>query len=741
MKEREIDYGRRKFLKISFLAGCALLAAVYLPRSNGGKRNKNKPDAVYMPGAWIKIAVDNTVTIIVRHSEMGQGITTALPMIVAEELEADWSRIRFEIAPVEKVYKNPAFNYQMTGASTGVRTSWNILRYAGASLRELLIAAAAETWNVPARECRAEKSKVFHDTGGRSLEYGQLIDKVVNLPLPGKIPLKKPGDFKIIGKRIPRLDTALKIEGRALFGTDTDVKTPGLLAVTAAHPPVFGTKIKNFNADKTRSLPGVRDVVVINGGIATAADTFWQAMKGMEALKIEWTKNSNKNLDSEKIFKRWAELGEKKGKTIYKTGDVHPFFKKNNHIIRAVYEIPYQAHATPEPMSCTAYVHDNRCEIWAPTQNQDAVQEAASRITGFSHKWIHVYTTFLGGGFGRRISADYAAEAVEMSKALKAPVKLMWTREEDMRHDYYRPASYNIIQAALNHKGLPVAWKHLIVGTDHLAQRCRERAPLKLPNSTPRLVKNITAYISGKLVSPIIAGMAAIAGADPHHYCINNVRLSFINDDPGIPVGSWRSVSHSANVFIVESFIDEIAARTGRDPYDLRYELLSQSPRRRNVLELAASKSGWGKPAPKGIHRGISFHEFHKTILCFVAEVSVGGPGKIKVHRVVCAVDCGIAINPKIIEAQIEGAIAYGLSATLKSAVTIRNGQVEQSNFDDFPILRMNEMPVVEVHIVKSANPPTGIGEAGVPLIAPAVANAVFSATGKRVRKLPIKLN
>ncbi|MCK5055416.1 MAG: xanthine dehydrogenase family protein molybdopterin-binding subunit [Candidatus Aminicenantes bacterium] len=739
MKKSEIDYGRRKFLKVSYIAGCALLADIYFPGCSSKTENKNRRDNLCAPDAWIKIGSDNTVTVIVNHSEMGQGITTAFPMIVAEELEADWSKIRFEIAPAAEIYKNPAFNYQMTGGSTSVRTSFNILRNAGATLRELMIAAAAKTWNAAVSECRAENSRVFHRAGKRSLTYGELIDKAANLPLPKNIPLKKPAEFKIIGKRMPRLDTLEKVYGSAVFGTD--VKMPGLLTATVVHPPVFGTKLKRFNSGKTRALPGVRDVVVINEGIAVVADTFWQARQGMEALEVEWTKSSGENPDSEKISQRWAKLANKEGKTIYKIGDVDKFFKKNNNIIRSIYELPYQAHATPSPMNCTAQVRDNRCDIWGPTQNQDAVQEVASKITGLDYASINVYTTFVGGGFGRRISADYAAEAVQISKKVKAPVKVIWTREEDMQHDFYRPASYNVMQAVLNHKGLPVAWMHRIVGADHLAQRLPERIPLKMPYKTPRLLRNLTEYLSGKLVSPVMAGMHAKEGAVPLPYNIDNVRLNFVNDDPGIPLGPWRSVSHSANAFIVECFIDEIAALTGRDPYELRYELLSHDPHMRNVLELAARKSGWGKPLPDGIHRGISFHEYHKTILCFVAEVSVSRTGKIKVHRVVCAIDCGIVINPKIIEVQMESAVAFGLTATLKSAITIRKGRVKQANFDDFPILRMNEMPKVEVHLVKSTNPPTGIGEAGVPLIAPAVANAVSSAAGKRIRKLPINLN
>jgi len=726
-------------LKISCLAGGALLAEIYFPGCSSKTENKNRREDLYSPDAWIKISADNSVTVMVNHSEMGQAITTAFPMIVAEELEADWSKMRFEIAPAAEIYKNPAFNYQMTGGSTSVRTSFNILRTAGATLRELLIAAAAKTWNVAVSECSVENSRVIHRGGKESLTYGELIDKTAKLPLPKNVPLKKPAEFKIIGKRMPRLDTLEKVYAGAVFGTD--VTMPGLLTATVVHPPVFGTKLKRFNADKTRALPGVKDVVVINEGIAVVADTFWQAAQGMEALEVEWTKNGNENLDSAKISKRWAELADKEGKTIYKIGNADKFFKKNKNTIRSTYELPYQAHATPSPMNCTAHVRDNRCDVWGPTQNQDAAQEVASKITGLDYSAINVYTTYVGGGFGRRITAEYVSEAVQISRAVKAPVKVIWTREEDMQHGFYRPASYNVMQAALNDKGLPVSWMHRIVGADHLAQRLPERTVLKMSYKTPRLIRNMAAVLTGKLVSPVMAGMHAKEGAVPLPYKIDNVRLNFVNDDPGIPLGPWRSVSHSANAFIVECFLDEIAAQAGKDPYELRYELLSHDPRMRDVLELAARKSNWGKPLPNGIHRCIAFHEYHKTLLCFVAEVSVSPTGKIKTHRVVCAIDCGIVINPKVIEAQMESGIAFGLTATLKSAITIDKGRVKQANFDDFPILRMDEMPKVEVHLVKSTNPPTGIGESAVPLISPAVANAVSAATGKRIRKLPINLS
>ena len=740
MGNDKVDKSRRRFLKTGIAGGAGLIVAVYFV--TGGERIKtsselwnNKAD-ISAPNAWLSISKDGMVTIRVNHTELGQGITTALPMIIAEELEARWDLVRFEIAPAESVYKNPLFGTQMTAASSSVKSSWDILRKAGASAREMLIAAAALSWSVPSSECRAEKGAVIHSPSGRKLGYGSLAQKAATLPTPKKVRLKAPGDFKIIGQRIPRLDTPLKTAGRAIFGID--VRIPGLLTATVIHAPVFGAKVKSYDAKRARAIHGVRHVLAMNNWIAVVGDTFWQANKGADELKIEWDEGGIKDIDSDQLSKRRAQLTRKSGKVFFKKGDTEEAMSRAAGTVQAVYELSYQAHATPEPMNCTAYVRKNRCDVWAPTQHQDAAQETAARITDMEYKDVHIHTPFVGGGFGRRIAVDYVAEAVQISKAIKAPVKVIWSRSEDIQHDLYRPATYNVLRAGINARGFPIAWTHRIVGPDHMAQMFHRLIPSMLPYWVPRGARNIASSLAESIAPRVIPGKKASDGAAPLSYAIDNVSVDYVNDDPGIPTGFWRGVAYTLNTFCVESFIDEIAVAAGQDPFELRMELLKGTPRLQKVLKLAAEEARWGSSPSEGLYRGIAAHNFHETMLAFIVEISVEKNEVIRVHRVICALDCGIVINPKIVEAQIRGGIAFGLTAALKSEITIRKGRVVQSNFDDFPLLRMDEMPEVEVHIVPSTDPPHGIGESAVPLIGPAVANAVYAATGKRIRKLPI---
>ena len=742
MKEEIINRERRKFLKISSLATSGLLIGFHIPDNTPGANAavpvKKNPGSTFAPNAWIRIDTDNSVTIMVNHSEMGQGISTALPMIVAEELEADWSKVRPEIAPVDKVYENPAFGTQWTVSSTSVETSWEILRTAGAGVRELLIEAAARIWKVSKTTCRAKKSRVYHESSGRSFSYGELITKTKGILIPENVPLKEPHEFNIIGQPMPRLDTRIKSIGSAIFGMD--VKIPGMFIATVVHPPFYTKKIKTFNFENALASPGVHHVLVIDNGVAIVADTFWQADAAIHLLEIEWDTSNHQEISSESLFKRWAQMAKEKGETCFEAGDVDRYFQKSDKFVEAAYEVPFQAHATPEPMNCTAHVRKDGCDIWAPTQNQDGAQDIAAKITNLPHALIKVHTTFIGGGFGRRVMVDYVEEAVQISEKIKAPVKVIWTREEDMQHDYYRPATYNVLKAVLDDQGFPLAWNHKIVGSEVFAQALPKVIPGIISSGVPRFLKNTAAALAQSLVPRFISTKKVALGAGPLDYDIANLRVEFIHDDPGIPVCWWRSVAHSSNCFAVECFIDEIAAASGTDPYDLRQALLVNSPRMLHVLKLAASMAGWKTKPANGIYRGIATQNFQNTALCFIAEVSIIRNTYIKVHRVVCAVDCGIVINPKIVEAQMQSGIVFGLSATLKSAITLEHGKILQRNFDDFPILRMDEMPGVEVQIVQSTNPPTGIGEVAVPLVAPAVANAVFSALGKPVRKLPINL-
>lgn len=740
MSERTAELRRRDFLKVSFIAGVGLLVECYLPDSmhaaDAHAAETKSGKGSFQPNAWLRIGTDDTVTVMVNHSEMGQGITTALSMLIAEELEADWATIRPAIAPAESVYKNPAFGVQATGGSTSVLTCWDTLRQAGAVAREMLIAAASKSWGVASSECRAIEGSVVHNPSGRKLRYGALIAKTAGISVPTNVRLKDLKEHKLIGKPVGRLDSRLKAEGKAVYGTD--VTLPNLLVAAVLHPPVLGGKVQSFDAKKAKSIRGVRHVIRVGKGIAVVADNFWSAKKAAEALEVKWDSGKNANLSTEQIRTRWKELAKQGGVIVREDGYAEGAFKEATQILEAVYELPFQAHGCPEPMNCTAHVRSDGCDIWVPTQNQGGTQEIAASITGLDLDRVRVHTTFLGGGFGRRGDVDFVAEAVEISKTVKGPVKMMWTREVDIRNDHFRPASYHLVRAALGKNRKVLAFSHALVGPSYMDPIVETMAPAIMPGWLPRPVKNAVAGAAIPVVKYFRSSEAACEGGTAKEYAIENVRVEYINDDPGVPIGAWRSVAYSQNAFVVESFMDEIAIASGRDPYELRYELLAKSPRHRGVLKLAAEKAGWGNKLPQGIFRGIAVHAFHDTPAAMVAEISIDPKTGVRVHRVVCAVDCGVVINPKIVEAQMVGGIAFGLTATLKSKVTIEKGRARQSNFDNFPLLRMNEMPKVEVHIVASTHPPTGIGEVPVPPIAPAVTNAIAAATGKRFRTIPV---
>ena len=741
MKKDEINSGRRQFLKLSLVAGTGLVLSIGLPggKNNGSTSQRPESEA---PGpefsnAWIKLHPDNTITVVVNHSEMGQGITTALPMIVAEELEADWSTVQFEIAPVADVYKHPHYGIQWTVSSRSVESSWQILREAGATLRELLISVAASRWGVAADSCKAVNSTVKHTITHRTLPYGDLIDTAAAMALPTSVRLKDPKAWTIIGRRMPRLDGAAKVNGSARFGMD--IRLPGMLTATVAHPPVYGAEIKSYNHTTIDSRPGVRKVLPIETGLAIVADTFWQARMALDELAVIWKPHKREKVSSEQLLAQRKVLGQKEGKVIFTTGDIHAEMDLATRLFEAAYDLPYQAHAAPEPMNCTADVREDKCDIWAPTQNQKGAEDITAKITGLPPAAITIHTTYLGGGFGRRALVDYVGEAVELSMKMKAPVKVIWTREEDVRHDYYRPSTHNILKAVIDNNGKPTAWLHRIVGADAFGQALPKVITGLMPAYLPQFLKNAAGGAAEMVMPRFVSGKKACLGAGPLPYAFKNMQVEFVYDDPGIPLCWWRSVAPSSNCFAVECFLDEIAADAGRDPYELRYELLADTPRLRHVVKLAAEKAGWGQKPSGNVHRGIACHNFQETMMAMVAEVSVLPNGYVTVHRVVCALDCGVAVNPKIIEAQVQSGIVFGLTATLKSEITISNGAADQGNFDDFPLLRYDEMPVVETHIVPSDLPPTGIGETAVPVIGPAVVNAVFAATGKRVRKLPIR--
>jgi len=694
---------RRDFLHVTGTLTAGLVIGFRIPDRRGV--------APFAPNAWLRIGTDDSVLVIVDRSEMGQGVTTSLPMLLAEELEADWTKIRFEFAPADKAYINQLFGIQGTGGSSSVRAAWKPLREAGAQARTMLIAAAAQTWAVEPSSCRAEAGAVIHAATNRRLTYGGLAQRAAGLPVPAEVQLKDPKDWRLAGKPTKRLDTRFKVNGTAQFGID--VRVPGMLTAVVARSPVFGGTVRTFDATAAKAIPGVRHVVQISSGVAVVGDGYWPAKQGRDVLKVTWDEGPVAQVSSASISSLFAQRATQDGAVARHDGDAVGALAGAAQRVEAVYEMPFLAHATMEPMNCTAHVRAGAVDIWAPTQNQTGVQMIGGQIGGVPPEKVAVHTTYLGGGFGRRFELDFIIEALETSKAAGAPIKVIWSREDDIQHAQYRPANYHQLRAGLDASGRPVAWTHRIV------------APSIMARMFPQMVKN---GLDGE----------AVEGGVGLPYAVPNVHVDYQLTDTGIPVGFWRSVNNSFNAFAVEGFIDELAAAAKQDPYEYRRTLLANAPRDRGVLELAATKAGWGTPLPAGRGRGIAVYKSFESFAAQVAEVSVSPAGDVRVHRVVCAIDCGLHVNPSTIEAQMQGGIVYGLTAALNGAITIENGRVTQSNFHDYRMLRLAEMPVVEVYIVPSNEAPGGVGEPGTPPIAPAVCNAIFAATGKRIRKLPI---
>jgi isoquinoline 1-oxidoreductase beta subunit len=701
---------RRNFLRVSATGG-AVLFSVCIPGLRG-TATVEAANGVFEPNVWVKIGADDSTTITLSMLEMGQGVMTSMPMLVAEELDLDWNKVKTVWAPADPRYGNPNFGgAQLTAGSNSVRGMWKLLREAGAGARAMLITAAAQTWNVPENTCTTDKGEVIHAASNRRLRYGALVDKAAAVPVPKTVSLKSPKDFKLAGKSLPRLDIPEKVNGSAGFGLD--VQRPGMLIARVVRCPVFGGKVASFNADKAKAEPGVRNVVKISSGIAVVADNYWAASKGVQALQVTWDEGPLKTLNSADIMKKYAALAEQPGKVARNDGDASAALKSNTKSFDRVYELPFLAHATMEPMNCTADVRGDSCDVWVPTQGQTASHQAAIAASGLKAEAVKIHTTYLGGGFGRRGEADFVTDAVETSKAVGKPVKVVWTREDDMQHDYYRPVSYLKMSGALDASGKPTVFMQRIVQQSLLK---------KLGSLPPDGVDRIS--VDGSATLP---------------YDIPNIRVEYTETDPGIPYGFWRSVGCSVQGYVVEAFIDEMARAAGKDPYQFRRDLLSKQPRHRAVLDLVAEKSGWSKPAPAGRGRGIAMMEAFGSILAQVAEVSVTN-NAVKVHKVWCAVDCGWVINPDTVKAQMEGGTIFGLTAALKGEITIQNGRVVQKHFNDYPVIRHNEAPEVEVHLVPSTETPGGIGEPSTAIAAGALVNAVAAVTGKRIYKLPIRL-
>ncbi len=712
---------RRFFLGIvasagaGFAVGCGPAVTVEPPKVVDDKKDekpveppKEEPSkTTFAPDAWIRVAPDSTVTVVIDKAEMGQGIETALAMLAAEELHVTLASVKTEWAPVDPAYNNKLFGTQGTGGSSSIRGDFTPMRKAGAAARMMLLAAAAEKLGVPSEELSTEAGHVLHGKTSKRIPYGQLTDLAAKQKVPQDPPLAPRNMYEVIGTRVPRLDARAKGAGKAQFGID--VKVPDMKTAVIVRSPVIGGKATKFEAEKALAVKGVRKVFQISNGIAVVADNFWAAQKGAEAITITWDPGAGAKMSSDKLLADAKTLVKKPGLVARKKGDFEAAFKKAKKKFELTYEQPFQAHAAMEPLSAVAHVRADGCDIWAGHQGIGTVRMVVAKVTGLDPKTIKVHNTFLGGAFGRRFEVDFVLEAVETSKQFGGPVKVMWTREDDMRHDYYRPATYVAAKAALGDDGMPIAVRYQVVSAAIMAR------------VFPQNFKDID--------------KSSVEGLG-EEYTMPNLSVEYHRLE-GVPVGFWRSVGHSTNAFVEESLVDELATAAKIDPVEYRRKILTESPRLKRVLDVVAMKSGWGKPMDKGRGRGVAVHFSFGSYVAQVAEVTVD-KGKVKVDRVVCAVDCGEFVHPGIVEAQMESGIIFGLTAALKSSVKVEDGKVKQANFHNFKLLGIDEAPAIEVYILPSGEVPGGTGEPGTPPIAPAVANAIFAATGKRIRRLPI---
>src|SRR5580704_12220351 len=706
---------RRRFLQGAAVATAGLTIGF---RWTLGSRVANAADGVLTPNAFVRVAPDNTVTVIIKHLEMGQGTYTGLATIVAEELDADWSQVRAESAPADATrYNNFQFGQiQGTGGSTAIANSWDQLRQAGATARAMLVAAAAADWSVPESAITVERGVVRHAASGRSANFGALAAKAAAQPVPADVTLKDPRNFRLIGQYVPRLDTPAKTDGTAQFALD--VVLPEMVIAVIQRPPLFGATVRTLDAAAAKAIPGVLEVVQVPAGIAVVGKTFWAAKQGRDALKIEWDDSAAEKRSSSELMTAYEELANTSGLTARKDGDADAALGGAAQRLKASFKFPYLAHAPMEPLTCVVRLTADACEIWAGDQFQTVDQGNAAQAAGLRPEQVSITTLYAGGSFGRRANtvSDYIVEALSVAKALGPngkPVKLIWTREDDIRGGRYRPMYFHSIEAGLDPDGTLVAWRQRIVGQSIL-------------QDTPFAAVMVKDGVDE----------TSVEGAATMPYTIPNLEVELHTTQVGVPVLWWRSVGNTHTAYANEVFLDELAHAAGKDPVEFRREML-KDPRHLGVLNLVAEKAGWGKPLPSGKGRGVALHKSFGTYVAQVAEVSVAPKGKVKVDRVVCAVDCGVAVNPDVIKAQMEGAIGFGIGAVLYGAITLKGGQVEQSNFFDYQVLRIEDMPAVEVHIVPSSEAPSGVGEPGVPPVGPALSNAVFAASGKRIRTLP----
>jgi isoquinoline 1-oxidoreductase beta subunit len=712
---RIVNESRRNLLK----GGAALTLALYLPAIGGCASEVAKGGGPLAPNAFLRVGADDTVTVIAKHNEMGQGAYTGLATLVADELDADWAQVRVEAAPADaKRYANLAFGMQGTGGSSSTANSFEQYRQAGATARAMLVTAAAKEWGVAAGDIRVEQGVL--KSGSRSLRFGELVGAAAQLPVPDKVALKDPARFTLIGKSAARVDAVAKSNGTAIF--TQDFKLPGMLTAVVARPPRFGAKVKSFDASKAKAIPGVLQVVAYEtplvSGVAVLAKGFWAARQGRDALTVEWDDSTAASKGSPAIYAEYHKLAAGQGKVARNDGDAGKALAGAAHRLEASYQVPYLSHAQMEPLNCVARIDANGCEIWNGDQFQTFDQLGVAQLLGLKPEQVKINTLYAGGSFGRRANplADYVVECAAIARAAKtdAAVKMVWTREEDMRAGFYRPAYVHAVQAGLDAKGQVTAWRQHIVGQSIMAHTPLEKFTIKDGIDS-----------------------TSVEGASTLPYDIPNLKVELTTTETGVPVQWWRSVGSTHTAFVTECFLDELARAAHKDPLEFRRALLQKSPRHLAVLELAAQKGGWGSALPPGHARGIAVHESFNTVVAEVVEIS-RGPKGLHIERVVAAVDCGLAVNPNIVAMQVESSICYGLSAALAGEIPIEGGAAQVSNFNGYPVVRMNQMPLVEVHILPSANKPTGIGEPGLPPLAPALCNALLALTGKPVRSLPL---
>ena len=702
---------RREFLQAGALAGGALLLGFHIPMASALARNNSPANNTFAPNAFIRIDQQGVVTLIMPQVEMGQGIYTGVAMILAEELDADWEKVRVEHAPPnERLYANPIFQIQATGGSTSVRAFWKPLRAAGASARAMLVEAASKRWSVGADSCHAANSTVTHPPSGRSLPYAALVAEASRLTPPNPPPLKNPGDFTLVGKPLKRLDTPDKVNGKAVYGIDA--MPAGVKFATLAICPVFGGKVGHVDDTAAKQVAGVRQVVVLDDFVAVVADHTWAAKQGLAALAITWDEGSHARVDTEQVWSELRAAGEQPGVVARTTGNITQGLGTGVRL-DAAYELPFLAHAQMEPLNCTVHVKPDSCEVWVGSQILARAQSIAATASGIPVEKVTIHNHLIGGGFGRRLEVDMVERAVLIAKHVDGPVKVIWSREEDMQHDVYRPVYRNVMSASVA-DGKIVGWSHRVVGSSVIARW--------LP---PAFQKGID--------------IDAIDSAADIPYEIPNLQVEYRRaEPPGVPTGFWRGVGPNSNVFAIESFMDELAHHVGQDPVAFRRDLLSKTPRLRAAIDLATSKAGWGTPLPPRSGRGICAQTSFGSYIATVAEVEVSDRGVVRVKRIVTAVDTGIVVNPDSVVAQLQGGLIFGLTAALFGEITIKNGRVEQSNFQNYRMLRINEIPAIEVHLIASNEAPGGIGETGTTAAPPAVGNAIYAATGVRLRRLPI---